>query len=146
MFENLLKLVQEQAVNAIVNNPSVPNEKNEAAIGAASEGIMNHLRNLGENGGLDTLMGIFKNGDLHSNPEISNMAGTVAGKLMDKIGLEPAQANGIVQELVPKVMSQFVNKTNDPNDETFNLQDIIGSVTGNKGGLNDVLGAVKNLF
>ncbi|MBL7837419.1 MAG: DUF937 domain-containing protein [Bacteroidetes bacterium] len=146
MFDNLLKLVQEHAGEAIINNPAIPNEKNNAAIGAATEGIMDHLKNLGANGGLDSIMGIFQGGNAASSPEVSNIAGSVAGKLMSNFGIDAEQAQNIVGKLVPQVMEKFVNKTNDPNDSSFDLQDILGSVTGNGGGLGDILGKVKGLF
>ncbi|MCC6817978.1 MAG: hypothetical protein IT245_03685 [Bacteroidia bacterium] len=146
MFENLLKLVQENAGDAIINNPSVPNERNDEAVGLASEGIMDHLKQLGSGGGLNSIMDMFKGGNVSSNPEIANIAGGVAGKLMDKLGLDASQAQGIVSKLVPQVMEKFVNKTNDPNDNSFDLQDIISSVSGNGGGIGDILGKVKGLF
>ncbi len=52
MFENLLKLVQEYAQDAIVNNPEVPNEKNDAAIKATSDGIVTALKKEGLAAGL----------------------------------------------------------------------------------------------
>lgn len=144
MFENLLKLVQEHAGDAIINNPAIPNEKNDAAIGAASEGIVDHLKNLGANGGIEKVMGMFKGGNIANNPEIANIAGSVAGKLVSNFGIDASQAEGIVKNLVPQVMDKFVNKTNDPNDSSFDLQDILGSIGGgNAGGLMD---KVKGLF
>ena len=145
MFDNLLKLVQENAGEAIVNNPAIPDEKNDAAINVASEGIMDHLKQLGAGGGLDSVLSIFQGGNAGSHPEIANMAGNVAGKLMSNFGIDATQAQGIVQHLIPQVMEKFVSKTNDPNDNSFNLQDIIGSVTGG-GDLGDILSKVKGLF
>ena len=53
MFENLLNLVKEHAGEAIVKNPTIPNEKNDAAINTAAGGIMDQLKNLAANGGID---------------------------------------------------------------------------------------------
>ena len=41
MFDNLLQLIKENAGESIINNPAIPNEKNDAAIQVAGEGIMN---------------------------------------------------------------------------------------------------------
>lgn len=146
MFDNLLKLVQEHAGDAIINNPSIPNEKNEAAINVASEGIVDHLKQLGAQGGLSSILEMFKGGDVKSNPEVTNIAGNVAGKLIEKFGLDGNQAQNIVGQLVPQVMEKFVNKTNDPDDGSFNLDDIISSVSSGKGNLGDVFNQVKGLF
>jgi len=45
--------------------------------------------------------------------------------------------------LIPIVLSKLVNKTNDPKDNSFGLDDIIGSLAGKKGGL---LGSLKGLL
>ena len=45
--------------------------------------------------------------------------------------------------LIPQVISRFVNKSNDPNDRDFDLQDMLQGFTGNNSlNLNDVLGCV----
>jgi len=144
MFENLINLVKEHAGDAIINNPAIPNEKNDAAIGATSEGIMDHLKNLGANGGIGAITDLFKGGNIAQNPEISNIAGSVAGKLASNFGISADQAEGIAKNLIPQVMEKFVNKTNDPNDSSFDLQDVMGKLSGgNLGGLMD---KVKGLF
>jgi hypothetical protein len=65
----------------------------------------------------------------------------------------------IASAIIPIVMQKFVHKTNDPNDKGFDLQDIIGNLTGgaglgdimkNTGGENDkdggILGSIKGMF
>jgi len=44
MFENLLNLVKEHAGSAIVDNPAIPNQHNDAAIKEATTGIMDQLK------------------------------------------------------------------------------------------------------
>jgi hypothetical protein len=144
MFDNLLQLVKEHAGEAIVNNPAIPNDKNDAAIGVASEGIMDQLKQMGSGGGMDAIMGLMKGGNIANNPAIADIAGNVAGKLMSNFGIEASQAEGIVKNLVPQVMEKFVSKTNDPNDSSFDLQGVIGSLSG--GGLGGVMDKLKGLF
>ncbi|MFM6983446.1 MAG: hypothetical protein ACKOXF_04885 [Chitinophagaceae bacterium] len=144
MFDNLLQLVKEHAGEAIINNPAIPNEKNDAAIGLASEGIMDQLKTIGSGGGMDAVMGLMKGGNIASNPAIAEIAGNVAGKLMSNFGLDASQAEGIVKNLVPQVMEKFVSKTNDPNDKSFDLQDVIGTLSG--GGMGGVMDKLKGLF
>ena len=57
-----------------------------------------------------------------------------------------------------KLINQFINKTNDPNDNEFNLQDVLKDFTGNsnigdlmgqftggdKGGLGEAIGGIFN--
>ena len=44
-------------------------------------------------------------------------------------------------------MSKLVKKTNDPNDKSFDLQGIIGSLAGRKlDGVGDMMNKVKGMF
>ncbi len=56
MLENLINLVKEQAGDAIVNNPAIPNENNEAAIQSAGESIAGGLQNIISSGGLKDVL------------------------------------------------------------------------------------------
>lgn len=145
MFENLLKLVQENAGDAIINNPSIPNQHNDAAIQTASTGIFDHLKNMASNGGLENVVSMFNSGKVDSNA-LSGLSNNVAGNLMEKFGINGEQAGSIVQNLIPKVMGQLVNKTNDPKDSSFDLQGIIGAIGGAEGGLGGVMNNLKGLF
>ena len=127
MFEQLLSLVKENAGDAIVNNPAIPNEHNDAAINTAATGIMDHLKTAMSSGGVDGITNLFKGGNVAGNPMVGNISNGVAQNLMSKFGIDSNQAGGIVQSLIPVVMSKFVNKTNDPNDKSFDMQGIIGA-------------------
>ncbi|MBK6444052.1 MAG: hypothetical protein IPF81_01690 [Bacteroidetes bacterium] len=60
MFDNLLQLIKENAGESIINNPAIPNEKNDAAIQVAGEGIMNQLKGVLAGGGMQNLMEMFR--------------------------------------------------------------------------------------
>jgi hypothetical protein len=45
MFENLINLVRQNAGDAVINNPAIPNEKNEEAVETASGSIISTLKN-----------------------------------------------------------------------------------------------------
>ncbi len=145
MFEQLLNLVKENAGDAIVNNPAIPNEHNDAAINTAATGIMDHLKTAMSSGGVEGITNLLQGGNVAANPMVSNMSSGVAQSLMNKFGIDSTQAGGIVQSLIPMVMSKFVNKTNDPNDKSFDLQGIIGSLTGG-GAAGGIMGSLKNVF
>ncbi len=147
MFENLLNLVKEQAGDAIVKNPVIPNEKNDAAINTAAGGIMDHLKQLAANGGMEKITDLFKSGNVSGSPVIGNISKNIAGDLMNKFGINQEKAGAIVKNLIPAVMSTLVKKTNDPNDKSFDLQGIIGSLAGGKlGGLGDMMNKAKGMF
>jgi hypothetical protein len=147
MFENLLKLVKEHAGDAIVKNPAIPDQHNDAAIGAATTGIMEHMKSIAANGGMEKIMDMFKGGNVAGNPEIGNMSTKVAGDLMKKFGINQEQAGGIVKNLIPGVMGSLVKKTNDPNDNSFDIKGIVGSLTGGGSGvLGGIMSKVTGMF
>ena len=147
MFENLLNLVKEHAGEAIVKNPTIPNEKNDAAINTAAGGIMDQLKNLAANGGMEKITDLFKGGDVNNSTVVGSISKNVAGELMSKFGINQEQAGAIVKNLIPAVMSNLVKKTNDPNDKSFDLEGIIGSLAGGKlGGVGDMMNKVKGMF
>jgi len=145
MLDQILKLVKENAAEAIVNNPAVPNEKNDLTIETAAGSLLNSLKGVAGGGQLDAVLDIFKNsGEASASPVMSNLTSGVAGDLMKKVGIDEATAGNIVNQILPVVMNQLKSKTNDPNDNSIDLQGIIGSLTGSDGG--DLFGKVKGLF
>ena len=75
------------------------------------------------------------------NPAVQQVSGNVVQNLMDKLGLNQQQAGSVANGLVPDVLKNLVNKTNDPNDNDFNLQDVLKGVAGNSGiNAGDLLG------
>lgn len=132
MIENLIKLVRQNAGDAVVSNPSIPNEKNEAAVETAGGSIMATLKNALAGGRLNDVIGFFKNGK-QGSPELAQEAtDNYAQDLQNNLGLAPAEANKAAASLVPQTMEQLATKTADPSDNSFNIQDIFNKLSGNK--------------
>lgn len=126
IMRTILNLVQENAGEAIVNNPAVPNEKNNEAIQETGNSIMGSLKNQFSSGnGSSNLISMFTAGQDNSNPVVSNITGDVTNSLIKSLGLSEGVAGGIAAQIIPAVMKQFVNKTNDPNDSSLNLDGIL---------------------
>ncbi len=146
MLENLLNLVKEHAGDAIINNPAIPNEKNDAAISETANGIMDSLKGQLAGGNLDSISNLFKSGNLTDNPLVGQISQKVTAQLAEKFGLDAGSAGNIVSGLIPKVMSQFVSKTNDPNDSSFNMDSIMASLSSQSGGLGGMVDSIKGMF
>lgn len=139
MLEQLIKLVQQNADDTIVKNQAVPNQFNSAAIQDVATQIASGLQQQAKQGNLQDVAGMFKGGgSLSSNPVVTQIISNITGSLASKFGVSPQAAAGIANALIPTVMNQLVNKTNDPNDKDFDLQDIVKSVTGNSN-VGDIL-------
>ena len=151
MLKELFELVKGQANETVINNPAVPNEQNNEVVAEATNTVASGLRNIVAGGGVQSLLALFGGGNdkksLLGNPIVSMMMGHFAGKLMNKFNMNNSQANNLSGTLIPSVLGSLINKTNNPNDQAFSLENLLGSITGNKsgfatgqgGGLQDLL-------
>lgn len=146
MLENLIQLVKDNAGDAIINNPAVPNEQNDAAIEATAGSIFDSLKNqFAGGGGMDMITNLFQGDQAASaSPMAGGIANDAISGLVKKLGLPEGAAAGIVSQLLPKVMNSLKSKTNDPNDNSFDLQGIIGSLAGGEAG--GLINKVKGMF
>jgi hypothetical protein len=143
MFENLINLVRQNAGDAVINNPAIPNEKNEEAVETASGSIISTLKNALAGGKLNDVLGFFKKGVAGSPALVQEATNNYAQDLQNKLGLAPAEATKTAAGLVPKAMNQLASKTADPSDNSFNIQDIFNKLSGNKTGGLDIQGMLN---
>lgn len=143
MIENLEQLVRDNAQDAIVNNAAVPNEQNEVAIQAASSSIFDTLKAQLSSGNIAELANMFnQNGADTGNPVVQQATSSFTDKLA-AFGINAETAKTIGASLIPVIMGKLANKTNDPNDSSFNIQDVLGKLAGGADGkfdLTDVMG------
>ncbi len=137
MLDNLFNMVKGLAGDAVVNNTDVPNEHNDAVVAEATSTVAGGLQNMVAGGGLQSILSLFGGGGqqqsqngIMANPIVSMMIGHFANKLMGKYGLGNAQASGVANNLIPNVISNLVSKTNDPNNSSFTLDNLLHSLTG----------------
>lgn len=143
MLENLKQLVAESAQDAIVNNSAVPNEHNEAAIEAASGSIFDTLKAQLSSGGIGNLVDAFKGGDV-ANSEVAQQATSNFTDKLAGMGINLDSAKNIASSLIPGILDKFVNKTNDPNDSSFDIKDVLSKISGPDGQFQ--LSDLTNLF
>jgi hypothetical protein len=148
MFDELLKLVSNESGEQIINNPQIPNEQNDAAIETTTSSIMDSLkRQIAGGNGADVLSLLGGQSGVQGNPLVGNLTSNVTNSLMDKLGVSNPVAKQIAASLVPVVIGKLVNRTNDPNDNGFDINSIFGSLTGGKSdqfNLGGLLGGQQN--
>lgn len=149
MLEQLMELVREHAQSTVVNNPAVPNEQNEAVIGAATEsiasGLQQELANGNTEGVLSLLGGQSATGATQDNPVVGNISNNFVGTLLEKFNLDKGTATQLAASLIPTVLGSLVNKTNDPSNSSFNLNNIFSSLTGGAANGIDLQGVLGKL-
>ena len=141
MLENLFNLIKEQGANEVINNPVIPNEKNDAVIGDATQSVAEGFQGVLAGGGLQNILSLFgsnqnpgSGSSLLNNPIVSNIISNFTNKLTNNHGIAGDQASGIAKNLIPSVISSLISKTNNPNDSSFDINSIIGSLTGGSTG------------
>lgn len=146
MLENLFSLVQEQGQDDVINNPTIPNEQNNAVLASATSSVAEGLQSQLAGGGLQNILSLFGGGGnsgggngiagLMNNPIVQSIISNFTGKLTNNHGISSDQAGGIANSLIPNVISKLIHRTNDSSDSGFDINSIIGSLTGgaNQGG------------
>jgi len=141
MLENLNEMVRENVQESVVNNAAIPNEKNEAVIQAASGSIFDSLKDQLSSGNIGAITDIF-NGNKAEGTQVAEQA---SGSFIDKLsglGINADTAKSLASSIIPGLIAKFTQKTNDPNDSSFNLKDVLGSLGGEDGkfDVSDVIG------
>lgn len=145
MLDNLLDLVKQHSTDAIINNPAIPNERNDEAVAVASTSIFDGLKNAVGNGNLTDVLNMFTNGGNNAGTGLSqNIQSGFIDNLTSKFGLDKHAAGGIAESLIPSVLQNLVSKTNDPNDSNFNLQDIVSKIGGGNIDFQNILNNFTN--
>lgn len=140
MFENLVSLVKDYAGDAIINNPAIPNEHNDEAISTTASGIIDVLKTQLQSNGIQGLTSMISSGNIDSGV-VDTIKNTVSDNLMQKFGLDNSSAGSIVSSLIPVVMSKFTQQTNDPNNSNFDINGIVGALSGG-GTIGSVIGKI----
>ena len=133
MLDQLIKLVEQNAGDAIIKNKAIPDQHNSAAIQAVAQQIFSGLQSQASQGNLTQVAGLFQGGskNLSGNPIVSSLISSVASTVASKFGISQQAAQSMASSLLPTVMNQLVQKTNDPKDSSFDLTNIMKGVSGN---------------
>jgi S-formylglutathione hydrolase FrmB len=133
MLDQLMKLVEQNAGEAIIKNKAIPDQHNSAAIQTVAQQIFSGLQSQASQGNLTQIAGLFQGGtsNLGNNPIVSQLVSSVAGSVASKFGISQQAAQSMAASLLPTVMNQLVKKTNDPKDNSFDLTNIMKGVSGN---------------
>jgi hypothetical protein len=138
MLDQLLNLIQQQGQQSVIDNPAVPNKYNQDVLGEAGNSITNGLQQALAGGGLAQVMNMFSQGgssgggmaSLLNNPMVQGIISQFTGSLTNRFNVDPSQAAGISQSLIPQVLSNFAGKVADPNDSSLDINGVMQSLTG----------------
>jgi hypothetical protein len=145
MLDNLINLVKQNAGDAIIKNPAIPNERNDEAVHAASNSIMDTLKQALSGGNIKDVLKMFSGNPSQASdsPLTQQATGSLIDKLKTQFGLNGQQAAGVADNLMPNVMNQLSQKTANPSDNSFNVQDIFNKLSGGKTSGIDIQGMIN---
>jgi len=145
MLEQISALVKQYGQGVVIDNPDIPNEDNNAVLAEATSTITGGMQNMLAGGGLQEIISMFTGdaggkqgkemggiGGLLKNPMVTMMIGHLVSKLVGKFHMNRGQASQVANNLIPDVLNGLVTKTvdNDPSNDEYDLNDLIGSLTG----------------
>lgn len=145
MLEQIAALVKQFGQDTVVKNPDIANELNEDVLTDATHTISGGMQNMLAGGGLQDIISMFTGGGgsqantskggiggLLKNPIVIMMVGHFVSKLIGKYKMSPEKANSVSSTLIPNVLTDLVNRTKDtsPENDSFDLNNLIGSLTG----------------
>jgi hypothetical protein len=131
MLDQLMQLVRESGRQAVVENPEVPNEQNEAVMQEATSSIAGSVQNLLQTGGPGAVQSLFEGaqaGD-SSNPAVQQVTNHFSGNLMQKFGMNAGTAKSIAMSLIPLVLSKLMARSGGQGSG-FNIGNILGGLMG----------------
>ncbi|UGS24424.1 DUF937 domain-containing protein [Flavobacterium channae] len=136
MFDQLSELVKQFGNDAVVNNPAVPNEQNDAVMNEAGSSILSGLKDMVANGNINDLSGLLSGNSAinANNPVVKQLTDKVTGNLGEKFGLSSDAAGSVAGGLIPQILGGLVNKAKDPNQPGFNMSDLVSAISGGQGG------------
>src|SRR5688500_14872544 len=120
MLEQITQLVKQYGKEAVIDNPDIPNEDNNAVLAEATSTITGGMQNMLAGGGLQDIISMFTGGKrgqntqkggiggLLKNPMVVMMIGHFISKLVTKFKMNPAQASSLSNNLIPNVLSELV--------------------------------------
>ena len=132
MLEPLFKLVQAKAQFIILDNPAIPDQDNNHAVGLAADGIFNGLQQEITAGGINEVLKLFAGITPKDSPYsiIERISRQYGQQLIQKFEMEPDQANQLAHALIPAVVEALVEKVTHPTDTEFEINRIISLLTG----------------
>ncbi len=147
MLEQIADLVKRFGQETVVNNPEISNDVNNDVLSEATHTITGGMQNMLAGGGLQDIISMFTGGggnnasnksggigSLMKNPMVLMMVGHFISKLVTKFKMSPEKASSVSNALIPNVVNDLVTRTQDnsPENDSFDLNDLIGSLTGGK--------------
>jgi hypothetical protein len=134
MIEHLLKIIQENSQEAIVNNKQIPNNLNQDVQTELMNSIENSLSEALRSGKSTEVMELFgksaRNQNISGNPLTGTITKNAVDNLSRKFNLPPALVSNLTDSLIPLVLRKFAKQTADPKNPGIDMNQVVGILLG----------------
>lgn len=150
MLEKIMDLVKGQVMDTVNGMSGIPEEKKTQTVETTATSLLSGLKQYATADNLSSLASLFGGGKSMggSSAMTGGLEKTVVSALTSKVGLNASVAQTIASTVIPAVMSLFKKKVNDDNEPGFNLETLLGTLTGkgstssSGGGIMDMIGGM----
>ena len=130
MFDQILQLVKEHLGGNPQVASAIPADQADAVHNEIATHVTNGLTSQASvQEGVGGLLSKLQNGISSGGPLTSAIEGGLVGSLASKFGLPP-MVTGAIAGMLPGLLQKFVNKANDPNDQSITADSITKSLPG----------------
>jgi len=133
MFEQLLGFVREASQEAVVQNPAVPDEHNEAVIQEAATTVQTGIQDIYQQQGAAGIKQLFQSADQGNtnSPQVQQLSGNFVDNLTSRLGISKGMAGGLAAMLIPMLLRKMMHHNSQGNTGSgFNMGNILGSILG----------------
>ncbi len=134
MLDQLLDIIKNNSQEAVVNNPAVPNQDNEAVQSTLLTSIVQGFQGEAAKGNIGGIMELLSGKqDVNQSPVVSGISQNAIGSLMDKFGISGSTAQSIVAAVLPVVLKTVIGKMNNSGDSSMDANSVLGSLLAGSG-------------
>ena len=125
-------MAQQFGFESVVRNNAILNEQNKPVISEASNSIFSGLQKMVLESEIGQLTELFQGNNSPDNlsPVVQKFTEEFTGNLETKFGVNTETASSVATSLIPKILGSLMKKAKDPNENSFQISDIINAVCG----------------
>ncbi|HTF82781.1 MAG TPA: DUF937 domain-containing protein [Cytophagales bacterium] len=148
MLDQILNTEHHRLTDIVKNHSDIPANQTEAATNTIQESVTHFLSERAKSGDLSGIMEMFSG--THSDTSSTTATGLsseIVKNLSGKLGINPATAANLVQQVLPVILNMFNDKANTAKKSGMDIGGMIGQLMSNNHegqGLN--ASAILNIF
>lgn len=126
-----MDMVRQSSQQAVVENPEVPNEQNEAVIQETGNSLLNSIKGMIQGGNLGNVMELMQSAQSGNTnaPVVQQLNGNLSNDLAAKFGFSGGTAASIASSVIPAILAKLGSKPGGG----FDLSAIMGMLNGGGG-------------